>query len=66
MMKARCNDSRPCFGKERGARVYMCNVLKEAAAPYKDGECPFCKPQAEYTNGRYYPIDKFYGQGDRK
>jgi len=39
----------------------LCNCLN-AHAKYKDGECPFCKPEREVTNGKIYPYNKNYGR----
>ncbi len=59
-----CNDSRPCFGKYSIKDLpdkVLCNCLN-AHAKYKDGECPFCKPEREVTNGKIYPYNKNYGR----
>lgn len=48
-----CNDTRTCFAKFRypDGRV-TCRLLTET---YPNGECPFCKPDREVTNGIVYP-----------
>lgn len=28
----------------------------------KDGQCPFCKPVRDVTNGKRYPLNNFYGK----
>ena len=46
----KCPDSRKCFARreENGG----CAILTK---PYEhDGECPFCKPVANVTNGRKF------------
>ena len=52
-MNLKCYEERPCFAKERG----RCALLKMT---YKDGACPFCKPDRDVTNGVYYPIEYNY------
>ena len=64
MERGYCRDQRPCFSRVPGTRI--CNCL--IGISYKDGECPFCKPEREVTNGRRYPYDptfcerKIYGR----
>ncbi len=49
-----CNDRRRCFGRgEYGG----CLILKKT---YKNGECTFCKPEREWTKGKYFPVDPNY------
>ena len=60
----KCNDSRRCFAKQieyvNEKKVTKCSVL---CSSYKlDGECAFCKPDAEVTKGKYYPNNKNYGR----
>lgn len=54
MYSPECHDSRPCFAKrESMGGVIRCRILSEV---YKaDGECKFCKPKRETTNGVHYP-----------
>lgn len=55
-IKAFCVDSRECFGKIKDLNnKTRCDILRETYV--KDGECPFCKPEREYTNGVFYPYD---------
>lgn len=62
-----CKDSRPCFAKvkKRGSRECECAILtyntKEYTYKneYKAGECPFCKPKAEVTKGKTYPMSEY-------
>ena len=65
--RPKCRDSRPCFAKEKSLqRNYhgdydnMCNVLTRST--YPDGECPFCKPKRDVTNGTAYPFSENYGR----
>lgn len=51
----KCNDSRKCFGKTQTGSE--CKVLTRT---YRDGKCPFCKPERDVTNGRRYPYSKMY------
>lgn len=58
-----CQDRRKCFARtERG----QCKALSSA---YPDGECPFCKPDGNVTNGKRYLYDLarysrwLYGRG---
>ena len=53
MKQVKCNDSRPCFAKTSKG----CSILRET---YKDGECPFCKPHADYTRGVRHEYDHNY------
>lgn len=50
LREPRCRDKRECFARENG----KCTLLTEAR---KDGQCPFCKPKKEYTNGVFYPYN---------
>ena len=64
IVKPKCNDKRQCFAKERGRDGYYCTILAMPytnAPMYADGDCPFCKPEKEVTNGKYYPYDTNYG-----
>lgn len=49
--RKRCHDPRPCFARINGG----CALIGYDKPMYKDGECPFCKPDREVTNGVYYP-----------
>lgn len=49
----RCKDSRECFARNQFSE---CTILK--TVPGRDGECTFCKPDQEVTNGNYYPHKK--------
>ena len=56
----KCRDSRECFARQCG----KCSILNET---YKeDGDCKFCKPYGNVTNGRIYPWDKDYSQSLKK
>lgn len=48
-----CKDTRACFARF-GER---CGVLQST---YPDKECPFCKPSADVTNGKLYPVNPYY------
>jgi len=50
-----CHDSRPCFGRDEYRDQRRCRVLN--GGYQADGECPFCKPEQFYTNGKHYPIN---------
>ena len=50
-----CHDKRKCFGKKHSGT--KCGILRET---YPDGECPFCKPRVEVTNGKVYPFNPNY------
>lgn len=51
-----CSDDRECFAKRKGVfdSYIYCKILTDGAKPYPKGECPFCKPIREVTNGVYY------------
>lgn len=51
-----CVDSRPCFARKE----HRCAILEKGYS--KDGQCLFCKPSREYTNGKFYPFNPLYGQ----
>lgn len=56
-----CVDIRPCFAKNK--LTHKCGILepnKDGLSGYVDGECPFCKPKREVTNGIEYPFDPYY------
>lgn len=64
-----CNDSRPCFAKEKycrfdGAVIYKCRLLNSSYP--NDGECPFCKIRQDVTNGVIYPYDYDYAYPKKK
>ena len=47
-----CEDTRKCFGAMFHGGMRFCRVLGSA---YKaGGECPFCKPERDITNGKQY------------
>ena len=46
-----CVESKPCFANSDG----VCTLLKSG---YKEGECPFCKPTVNITNGKKYPFSE--------
>lgn len=64
-----CPELKKCYGKEFLHGAQRCTILRrlsqddirELGLPhYKDfytnpGECPFCKENRYYTNGKYYP-----------
>lgn len=60
----RCIDTRPCFAKSnekdevdaKGKKIMRCTCLTRSYK--KDGQCPFCKPRQEWTNGVFYPNKK--------
>ena len=60
----KCQDSRYCFAYL--PLTGICGILNgtenvvtgEIMAPYSDGQCPFCKPEQNVTNGVYYPCPK--------
>ena len=56
-----CHDSRECFAAmpcQGGFR--KCRILTNSYE--EDGDCPFCKPDVEVTNGQRYPYDTKYGK----
>lgn len=55
----KCIDSRLCFARKENGEC-SCLTLKTKADVYDDGQCPFCKPRREYTNGKYYPRGENY------
>lgn len=61
-----CPDSRPCFARifKEGSDIGKCTVLQSVNGKFykEDGECPFCKPKREVTNGKFYPYDPLYGE----
>lgn len=56
-----CNDTRDCGMStlKFGPRKCMCLDITYK----KDGECPFCKPDKAYTNGKWYPYVSYSGKG---
>lgn len=46
-----CIDTRNCFAKGPKKSCLALSVTYGS-----DGECPFCKPDARITDGRYYPV----------
>lgn len=60
MNRKRCRDKRPCFGR----RGEYCQCLIKTYD--RDGDCPFCKPEREVTDGKVYPIDIHYPGKERK
>ena len=59
-MLKRCPDTRECGAALMHGGVRFCKALNEV---YKhDGDCPFCKPEMLYTNGKYYPINPEMGE----
>lgn len=48
-----CVDTRECFAKRRTGDHYRCDALTRTYDV--DGDCPFCKPEMEITNGKRYP-----------
>lgn len=44
-----CIDERPCFARFESE----CTLLEDT---YPEGECPFCKPERDVTNGVRYPM----------
>lgn len=50
-----CKDSRECFGKKDrwGRNTGKCHVLQQQDSY----PCVFCKPMADYTNGKRYPYN---------
>lgn len=45
-----CIESKPCFAKENG----MCKLL--ISNYKKEGDCKFCKPKVNVTNGKKYEL----------
>lgn len=56
MTGERCNDKRKCFGR----RGDYCGILVHTG--YKNGACPFAKPEREVTDGKRYPYSPSYSQ----
>jgi len=54
-----CRDSRECFGRLPDK---TCRAL--TGTYEQDGQCPFCKPDREVTDGVRYPYDIRYGKGE--
>lgn len=53
----KCVDSRQCFARKKSGDCMSCGILipePGAMNMYVDGECPFCKPKRDYTDGVYY------------
>lgn len=51
-----CHDPRKCFAKGPSGG---CSLLLET---YPQGvKCKFCKPDRNFTNGKWYPVDSRYG-----
>lgn len=51
-MRYKCIDTRECFEKLSNKSCLALSITYE-----HDGECPFCKPDARITDGKYYPIE---------
>lgn len=53
-----CNDTKVCFARREDGK---CEIL---VTGYEcDGDCKFCKPDREVTNGKKYPIGVGVGIG---
>ena len=56
-----CNDTRFCFAKNLSSG--RCEILIQRSANdkgYPNGKCPFCKPERNVTNDKYYPYNSAY------
>lgn len=53
-----CRDSRECFAKREFHGKKKCAILTDTL--FKSGVCPYNKKVAIVTNGKEYPISKFY------
>ena len=54
-----CPDSRECFAKKNGRCIVLQRDLGRHIQFYKkDGECPFCKPHRDITNGKVYYFEQ--------
>ena len=47
-----CEDTRECFGAMVHGGMRFCRALSSTYA--EDGQCPFCKPDRDITNGKQY------------
>jgi hypothetical protein len=54
-----CPDSRECFAKKNGRCIVLQRDSNRNKGFYsKDGECPFCKPHRDITNGEVYYFEQ--------
>ena len=54
-----CPDSRECFAKKNGRCIVLQRDSNHGRGFYsKDGECPFCKPHRDITNGQVYYFEQ--------
>ena len=54
-----CPDSRECFAKKNGRCIVLQRDSNHSKGFYsKDGECPFCKPHRDITNGKVYYFEQ--------
>lgn len=55
----KCPDTRDCFAKLGGECVVLQRDSNHSKIFYtKDGECPFCKPNRDITNGKVYYFEQ--------
>ena len=54
-----CPDSRECFAKKNGRCIVLQRDTNRSKSFYsKNGECPFCKPHRDITNGKVYYFEQ--------
>lgn len=53
-----CEDMRKCFASVEFRGKRKCTILKDTYP--ESGTCRFCKPEAQVTNGKTYPVNKNY------
>jgi len=55
----KCPDSRECFAKLGDECVVLQRDANRRKIFYtEDGECPFCKPDRDITNGKVYYFEQ--------
>lgn len=57
----KCPDTRDCFAKLGGECVVLQKDSNHRKIFYtEDGECPFCKPERDVTDGKRYSYNPVY------
>jgi hypothetical protein len=54
-----CKDKRKCFAKVPRNFRTGCSILIKG---YRDGKCPFCKPDRDVTDGKRYSHEMHYNE----
>lgn len=58
-----CYNDGKCFAKHMFGKAPMCSLLNQS---YPPGKCPFQKARREESNGKLYPVSKYYQEARKK